>query len=299
MELVPQLLLRIEYEASTFGLIVSYTPVTAEGIKIEEWAGTLNAPLKSLPLPLADRLALFFGLTARQLPDRPVPFPDGATVVGGRPPLTRFAFWTHYPDQVEAYTGAPSHLHRAGTIRRNTYSLDGQRLFADILASIEAECWKHLASRMGTKMNDSNLIEVFISYRKPPDIEQFAEAIAFRLEQERIRPRFDKWDMAAGDSLAGKIEEAFTASRACLIILSAEFSAGKWARAEMNTAITKRVNEGYRVIPVLFEHCSIPELLKDPIRVDFRDHDSDQFEARMRDVIQAVFGLTRRPFAPR
>ena len=44
-----------------------------------------------------------------------------------------------------------------------------------------------------------------------------------------------------------EIEEAFAASRACLIILSAEFTTGKWATTEMHTAITKRVNEGYRV----------------------------------------------------
>ena len=51
-----------------------------------------------------------------------------------------------------------------------------------------------------------------------------------------------------------------------------------------------------RVIPALFEDCAIPELLKDPIRVDFRDHNPDEFEIKMRQVIQAVFGLTRRPF---
>ena len=145
-------------------------------------------------------------------------------------------------------------------------------------------------------MAENNSLQVFISYRKRENVEQFAEAVARRIEQEGIRARFDKWDMVAGDSLAGRIEEAFATSRGCLIILSADFIAGSWATTEMHTAITKRVNEGYRVIPILFENCEIPELLKDPIRVDFRDHDPDQFETRMRDVIQGLFGLTRRPF---
>jgi hypothetical protein len=294
----PRLLLRIEFEPSTFGLIVTYTPVTPEGVEIEEWAGALRAPMESLPLPLADKLAMFFQLTDQLLPDRPVPFPDGATISAGHPPLTRFSCSEHAPDEVVAFNGEPSHQRRACTIRRNEYSADAQRLFVDIVGSIEAECWKHLASRTGTRMSESNLLQVFISYRKREDIGHFAEAVSCRLEQEGIRPRFDKWDMVAGDSLAGKIEEAFAASRACLILLSREFTEGKWATLEMHTAVTKRVNEGYRVIPILFEECTIPELLKDPIRVDFRDHNADQFEERMRDVIQGVFGLTRRPFAP-
>ena len=254
--------------------------------------------VESLPLPLADKLALFFQLTAQLLPARPVPFPDGARVSAGRPPLTRFSVHSHAPHKVSAYTGEPRHLHCARKILRDQYSPDGQRLFADIIGSIEARCWKHLASRMGTETSESNLLQVFISYRKRQDIAHFAEAVACRLEQEGIRPRFDKWDMVAGDSLAGKIEEAFAASRACLVVLSSEFTAGRWATTEMHTAVTKRVNEGYRVIPILFEDCTIPELLKDPIRVDFRDHNADQFEERMRDVIHGVFGLTRRPFAP-
>jgi TIR domain len=294
----PSLLLNIEYEPTTFGLIVRYTPVGADGIKIEEWAGTLSAPLTSLSPTLFDKVALFFDLTARLLPDRPIPFPDGTTVSAGRPTLTRFSISEQSPDQVSAYTGPPTQLNRALIKCRNEYSLDGQRLLTDVLVSIEAECWKHLESRVGKPMSEPNLLQVFISYRKRPNIEQFAEAIAVRLEQEGIRPRFDKWDMVAGDSLAGKIEEAFAASRACLIILSAEFTVGRWATTEMRTAITKRVSDGFRVIPILFEECAIPELLKDPIRVDFRDHNPDQFEVRMRDVIQGIFGLTRKPFAP-
>ena len=153
------------------------------------------------------------------------------------------------PNQVEAYIGPSNHITHARSVVRSELSPDGQRLLSDILVSIEAECWKDLTVRMGAEIPDPDGIQVFISYRERPDIEQFAEAVALRLETESIRARFDKWDMLAGDSLTGKIDEAFAASRACIIVLSSDFTAGRWATTEMNTAITKRVDEGYQSDP--------------------------------------------------
>lgn len=226
-ESVPALLLNIEYEPSTFGLIVSYTPISADGTRIDEWAGTNSIPTRDLPQPLAERLALFFDLTAQKLPARPIDFPQGKSVNAGRPPLTRFILRYDQPDHVQAYTGPPNHLRHAASVPRNAFSQDAQRLLRDILVSVEAECWKHLASSTGTQMAENNSLQVFISYRKREDVEQFAEAVAHRIEQEGIRARFDKWDMVAGDSLAGRIEEAFSTSRGCLIILSADFYSRK------------------------------------------------------------------------
>ena len=297
--LTPRLLLNIECEPGSFGVIVTYTPVTNDGTPIEEWSGSMRASFSDLAPSLADKLSVFFELTAQLLPTRPIPLPDGREITPGRPLLRRFIIPRNAPDTIHAFTGEGSHLHRAGTLKCDQYSLDGQRLLSDVLVSIETECWKHLSARVGTNIAEPNTMQVFVSYRKRPEIEQFSEAVALRLEQEGVRVRFDKWDMVAGDSLPGKIEEAFAASRACLIILSADYTTGRWATAEMNTAITKRVNENYRVIPVLFEDCTVPELLKDSIRVDFSEHNADHFETRMRDVIGGIFGLTRRPFASR
>lgn len=173
--------------------------------------------------------------------------------------------------------------------------MDQHRLWSDIMASVEAECWKDLRGRLGVEPEPAGL-QLFISYRKRPDIEQFAEVLASRIEQDGIRARFDKWDIRLGDSLPGKIAEAFAASTACIVILSSDFHEGAWATTEMNTAITKAVNEGYRVIPLVYEVGPIPELLKHLVRVDFSDHDIDLFEERVREIIGAVLGLSQRPY---
>jgi hypothetical protein len=224
---------------------VKYTPSNTDGSKIREWAGTLKIAQGDLPPTLVERLSTLFQITETLLPARSIPFPDGTSKTAGRPSLIRIIVQDQSPD-IEAHTGEPSHLNLAARILRTAYTLDGQRIIADVFASIEAECWKDLAARMGETLSERHQLQVFISYRRRPDIEQFSETVALRIEREGTRARFDKWDMVAGDSLVGKVEEAFTESKACLIILSKDFRAGRWATTEMQTAITKRVNEGYR-----------------------------------------------------
>ena len=62
--------LNIEYQPSTFGLIVRYTPVSPEGDRLPEWTNSLNLRGESMPAALQDKLTIFFGVVARFLPGR-------------------------------------------------------------------------------------------------------------------------------------------------------------------------------------------------------------------------------------
>jgi hypothetical protein len=169
-----------------------------------------------------------------------------------------------------------------------------QRLLHSIAATADRLAWEDLRTRVGLGTSHTAQTELFLSYRST--IQSFAETLAYRLGQEGIVPFFDKWDIKAGDSVPGEIGEAFKRSIACIIILSADFAAGQWATAEMETALTKHIQEGYRVIPVLYEQYSVPELLKPLRHVDFTKHDPDTFEAKFAEVIDAVYGLELNPF---
>jgi hypothetical protein len=293
----PRLTLTVEYEDEPhFGVIARYAPWEADGVRIDEWTGRLHLPPAEMPIPLRRKMKTLSQVLTALIPSRSVTFPDGTRSEPARPHLQRIIL-SNSPEIFELLTGDTRASHRAYRNTPDTLTMDQHRLWSDIMASLEAECWKDLR----IKLNVSEPVghQVFISYRKRPDIEQFAEALATRIEQEGIRARFDKWDIVPGDSLPGKLAEAFEATQGCILILSSDFEEGKWAKSELHTAISKRVDEGYRVIPVLFEDSPIPQLIKEAVRVDFRDHNSDLFEERVREIIGAILGLTGRPFTNR
>ena len=297
---LPRMQLSVEYQPVQMGLHVRYTPIDAAGRELQEWLAVLHLGTEEIPQALRSRLTALFSVLETRLPRRPVEFPDGPRLSAPPPPLGRVLVTRTPPNHVMLYTGAHSgssyRVDLAATIPVSALTPGGRALLTDVLTSIEAECWKDLSARMGAPPSDRSGLQVFISYRKRPDVQAFAESVAQRLAQEGVRPRFDEWDMLAGDSLPGKIAEAFEQSQACIIILSRDFKEGAWATREMETAITKGVADSYRVIPALFEECAIPELLKPLLRLDFRAHINEQFEAEMQKAIRALFGLTRRPF---
>jgi hypothetical protein len=183
---------------------------------------------------------------------------------------------------------------RKRTLRREEFTAAQQRLLDSIAASAERLAWEHLRKNLHVGTRDQFHPEVVISYRATK--QEFAEALARRLGQEGIVPFFDKWDVKAGDSVPGKIEEAFAHSIACIVVLSEDFKEGQWATAELETAITKHIQEGYQVIPVLYEKCKIPELLG-PLRyVDFSSHDPQAFESGFGDLIDSIYSLELNPF---
>lgn len=117
-----------------------------------------------------------------------------------------------------------------------------------------------------------------------------------RLHQEGLRPWLDKWEVAAGDSLPGKIDEALERSLAFVPILTGDYREGKWATEELESALAKRATEEYRIVPILYEDCAIPQLLKPTVYVDCKDHSEEAFERQMRELVEGIYRLTRNPY---
>jgi hypothetical protein len=138
---------------------------------------------------------------------------------------------------------------------------------------------------------------VIVSYRKTkPEYRDFAEAVAHKLGAEGFLPWFDEWDILVGDSLPREIGDAFKNVYAVVPIVTPDYPHGKWAREELETAITKRIEQNIKVIPVVYEAGEMPELLRALVRVDCTDHREEVFEAQFKRIIDALNELDVNPY---
>lgn len=171
---------------------------------------------------------------------------------------------------------------------------DGQRrLLGSITTSLERLAWEHFRKQLDVPSKDTGL-QVFVSYRRAHD--QFAETLARRLGDEGITPWFDKWDILAGDSVPGEIEKGLQESIAFIPIISADYQEGTWATEELQSAIAKRVETDFKIIPVLLETCERPELIRHLRYVDFTAQDPETFESKVGELIDGIYGLAVNPF---
>jgi hypothetical protein len=85
---------------------------------------------------------------------------------------------------------------------------------------------------------------------------------------------FDEWEVQAGDSIPGKVNEALATMDTLLLMWSEHANRSKWVRSELETAITRLTeDEGFRVIPVRLDSTPLPPLLRPLKWVELRDGD--------------------------
>jgi len=81
------------------------------------------------------------------------------------------------------------------------------------------------------------------------------------------------------------------------VVLTPDYPGERWAREELESAITKRTEQGIRVIPVIYEPCEQrPELLRSLHYVDCTNHDEAQIERQFRDLIDALNEIELNPY---
>lgn len=85
---------------------------------------------------------------------------------------------------------------------------------------------------------------------------------------------FDDWEVRAGDSVVGKVNDALADAEAVILLWSANAKRSNWVRAELETAITRAIEERtFRVISVLLDDAELPALLRPLKWVDLSDGD--------------------------
>ena len=126
--------------------------------------------------------------------------------------------------------------------------------------------------------------KVFISHASADKL--FVDRLAADLAQRGVPIWYDRLDLKAGDSVPGKINEGLASSKYFLIVLSPRAVGSRWVQEELNAALVRQIAEaGTFLIPVLYQQCEIPPLVKHRRYVDF----CQDYEAGLTELLD-VFG---------
>jgi hypothetical protein len=102
---------------------------------------------------------------------------------------------------------------------------------------------------------------IFISHNAR-DTEE-ARQIGAQLKLVGADVWFDEWEIRAGDSIPGAVDEALDAFDIFLLVWSENAAASEWVRSELEAALTRRMAEHeIRVIPVKLDEAPLPPLLR-------------------------------------
>ena len=295
------------YEMPARELVIDYAPITRDEAsqehKLTDYHAQFRLANDAIPENLRQKLARLADYSESQLTAPEIEI-EGIPA-RGEPRLWYFQVVPD-PDAVQQFGIRRLHVtYYLTPTDRNAAERDvalteaARRLIDNIYPMCEQLAWSHLRERLGhpAQPTTNPKRKVFLSYRKGNDQRQrFVEAIAHRLGREGFLPWFDQWEIKAGDSIARELSSGFQDVYGIVIVLSADYPSGRWAREEMETAITKRTEENIRIIPILYEDCERPELLR-PLRyVDCRDHSEGNFERQFSDVIDALNELELNPY---
>src|SRR5882672_432818 len=128
---------------------------------------------------------------------------------------------------------------------------------------------------------------VFISYSHADA--DFVDRLAAELIRARKPVWVDRYELRAGDSLIGRIQEEITRAGAMLVVLSEASVNSEWCKKELSAGLIRELEEKrVIVIPLLIEDCSVPMFLRDKRYADFRT----KFTAGLDEILEALAGVT-------
>jgi hypothetical protein len=110
---------------------------------------------------------------------------------------------------------------------------------------------------------------IFISHSHKD--KHFVDSLAMQLVHHHVNVWLDRWELAIGDSIVEKVQDAIDESSALLVILSKYSVASEWCKKELNGGLLKELEEKrVFVMPVLVEDCEIPIFARGKLYADFR-----------------------------
>ncbi|MGO9019650.1 MAG: toll/interleukin-1 receptor domain-containing protein [Syntrophobacteraceae bacterium] len=110
----------------------------------------------------------------------------------------------------------------------------------------------------------------FLSYNKAD--KEVARSIGAHMVLTGIEVWFDEWEIQAGDSIPGKLNEGLSAFDAFVLLWSADANRSNWVRQELHTAIMSATKGGSsKIVPCLLDKTQLPPLISDRRGIDFRD----------------------------
>src|SRR5918999_855341 len=131
--------------------------------------------------------------------------------------------------------------------------------------------------------------DVFLSYASE-DLD-IAKRIRTELEKEQYSVWMDESRILAGDNFVTEIFSAIQSSRYFLIILSSHSTRSDFVREEYSAAWNESIkNAEVTVIPILYENCPVPPMLRQIHHVDF----TRSTQAALRELVDTMHAHERR-----
>ena len=111
--------------------------------------------------------------------------------------------------------------------------------------------------------------QVFVSYAQAD--KNVASQVAGALTDAGLLVSIDAWELAPGDSIARRIDQAIASSDILLVLLSQSSVDSQWVQKELSAALSAELRDrAITVIPALIEDCDIPPVLADRQYLDLR-----------------------------
>ena len=101
----------------------------------------------------------------------------------------------------------------------------------------------------------------------------FVRKLREELKKRNIKVWLDEEQILVGHDFVDKMEEGIAAADFTIVVLSPRFiEDGPWAKEEYKTALAKQVSKKLTILlPVLYERCELPNVLRTKKYADFRE----------------------------
>jgi len=135
--------------------------------------------------------------------------------------------------------------------------------------------------------------DVFISYAQSD--RQSVHTLATNLHELGLRVFLDAWELGLGDVVVHRLDAGLAGSRAGILAISAASVQRPWVQQEYAVLLTRSVELGQRLIPVVIEDAVLPSMLASRLWVDLRGKTGRAYQDELESLARAVRGERRGP----
>lgn len=135
--------------------------------------------------------------------------------------------------------------------------------------------------------------DVFISYaqvdREP------VHTLATNLHELGFAVFLDAWEIGPGDVVVHRLDDGLAHSRAGLLVISAASVTRPWVKQEYAVLLTRSVERGQRLLPVVLADAALPPMLASRLWVDLRGKSGAEYLAAIESIARALRGERQGP----
>jgi glucokinase len=124
--------------------------------------------------------------------------------------------------------------------------------------------------------------DVFLSYASEDS--PLVEDVRARLAAAGFRVFLDKVELLGGENIVSRIFESIAGCRYFAIFLTSRSVRSNWVTHELSTAVIEQLENRTIILPLLYEDCPIPEVLRAIHYIDFRQ----SFQRGIKDLENAM-----------